>query len=233
MNNFLLSIPNPLVSGGGSGTGVTNNANSLTTGTLPDARLSGNVTVQGNSFNGVNQLLKLNGSGQLPALDGSLLTGISGGGGSLTAATQSEAIAGTENTHYMTALRVQQALTSAFSGYLTTSGNDSRYVQLSTYTTNRTTDQNATATAQTTANTALTNSSSNSTALVSKPNTIQAATYANAQTLVAALPAGTSAIVRVAADESTGNAGTGTSGANPVTYYLYFSGIGLIQLVTY
>lgn len=34
-----------------------------------------NVTKQGNNFNGINQLVKLNSSGQLPAIDGSLLTG--------------------------------------------------------------------------------------------------------------------------------------------------------------
>lgn len=38
------------------------------------------VTKLGNSFNGANQLLKLDGTGKLPAIDGSLLTGISGAG---------------------------------------------------------------------------------------------------------------------------------------------------------
>jgi|GEM_PF-2253658 len=37
---------------------------------------SNNVTLQGNTFNGSNQLVKLNGTGQLPAIDGSLLTGV-------------------------------------------------------------------------------------------------------------------------------------------------------------
>lgn len=37
------------------------------------------VTKQGNTFNGANQLIQLNSSGQLPALDGSLLIGIAGG----------------------------------------------------------------------------------------------------------------------------------------------------------
>lgn len=36
------------------------------------------VTKQGNTFNGAGQLVKLNSNGQLPAVDGSLLTGISG-----------------------------------------------------------------------------------------------------------------------------------------------------------
>lgn len=35
------------------------------------------VTKQGNTFNGTNQLVQLNSNGQLPAIDGSLLTGIS------------------------------------------------------------------------------------------------------------------------------------------------------------
>lgn len=38
------------------------------------------VTKQGNTFNGTNQLVKLNSSGQLPALDGSLLANLSGMG---------------------------------------------------------------------------------------------------------------------------------------------------------
>ncbi len=36
-----------------------------------------NTTTAGNIFNGANQLVKLNGTGGLPALDGSLLTGVS------------------------------------------------------------------------------------------------------------------------------------------------------------
>lgn len=51
-------------------------ASDMTTGTLPDARLSTNVTTEGNTFNGANQLVKLDGSGDLPVLDGSALTGI-------------------------------------------------------------------------------------------------------------------------------------------------------------
>lgn len=37
------------------------------------------VTLQGNSFNGVSQLVQLDGSGKLPAIDGSALTGVTGG----------------------------------------------------------------------------------------------------------------------------------------------------------
>jgi hypothetical protein len=42
------------------------NADNITEGTLADARLSTNVTTQGNTFNAANQLVKLDGSGKLP-----------------------------------------------------------------------------------------------------------------------------------------------------------------------
>lgn len=51
-------------------------ASNITSGILPDARLSSNVTLQGNTFNGASQLLQLTAAGKLPALDGSLLTGL-------------------------------------------------------------------------------------------------------------------------------------------------------------
>ena len=54
----------------------TTNADNITSGTLPDARLSSNVTQQGNTFNSSNQLVKLDGLGKLPAIDGSQLTGL-------------------------------------------------------------------------------------------------------------------------------------------------------------
>ena len=41
-------------------------ASNISSGTLADARLSANVTVQGNTFNGANQLVRLDGSGKLP-----------------------------------------------------------------------------------------------------------------------------------------------------------------------
>lgn len=42
-----------------------------------------NTTLQGNTFNGANQLVQLDGDGKLPAIDGSQLTNLpSGGGGS-------------------------------------------------------------------------------------------------------------------------------------------------------
>ncbi|HJV19275.1 MAG TPA: tail fiber domain-containing protein [Sediminibacterium sp.] len=46
-------------------TDATNAAN-ISSGTLPDARLSSNVTTQGNNFNSANQLVKLDGGGKLP-----------------------------------------------------------------------------------------------------------------------------------------------------------------------
>jgi hypothetical protein len=51
-------------------------ATALTSGTLPDARLSTNVTVQGNTFNGNTQLVQTNASGQLPAISGINLTNL-------------------------------------------------------------------------------------------------------------------------------------------------------------
>ncbi len=73
----------------GNGAGVTNvnavqlngqtaayylNASNVNAGTLADARLSANVTLQGNVFNGAGQLVQLNASSQLPAVSGALLT---------------------------------------------------------------------------------------------------------------------------------------------------------------
>lgn len=52
-------------------------ATNITSGTLPDARLSTNVTVQGNSFNAASKLVQLDGSSRYPALDGSQITNLS------------------------------------------------------------------------------------------------------------------------------------------------------------
>ncbi len=61
----------------GAGSGITAlNANNVSSGTLADARLSTNVTLQGNTFNGASQLVQLNGSSQLPAVSGVLLTNL-------------------------------------------------------------------------------------------------------------------------------------------------------------
>lgn len=58
--------------------GVANGVATLTAnGTLPQSQLSASVTLQGNQFNLSNQLLKLDSSGKIPALDGSLLTNLS------------------------------------------------------------------------------------------------------------------------------------------------------------
>src|SRR6266567_6423506 len=54
------------------------NATNISTGTLADARLSSNVTLQGNTFNGASQLVQLNVSTQLPAVSGALLTNLNG-----------------------------------------------------------------------------------------------------------------------------------------------------------
>jgi hypothetical protein len=48
----------------------------IQTGTINDARLSNNVTKQGNTFNGASQLVQLNASTQLPAVSGGLLTNL-------------------------------------------------------------------------------------------------------------------------------------------------------------
>jgi hypothetical protein len=53
---------------------TTLNASNIASGTLADARLSTQVTVQGNTFNGASQLVRLNGSTQLPAVSGALVT---------------------------------------------------------------------------------------------------------------------------------------------------------------
>ncbi len=53
-------------------------ATALTSGTVSDSRLSTNVTVQGNIFNGASQLVQLDSSIQLPAVSGALLTNLNG-----------------------------------------------------------------------------------------------------------------------------------------------------------
>jgi hypothetical protein len=54
----------------------TTNASNISSGTLADARLTSAVTLQGNTFNGVNQLVQLDASAKLPAVDGSNLTNL-------------------------------------------------------------------------------------------------------------------------------------------------------------
>ncbi|HVC36490.1 MAG TPA: hypothetical protein VNE40_03570 [Candidatus Dormibacteraeota bacterium] len=75
----------------GSGSGITNvdasylsgfnagyftNASNISSGTLADARLSANATLQGNSFNGASQLVQLTAGGILPVLSGANLTNV-------------------------------------------------------------------------------------------------------------------------------------------------------------
>jgi hypothetical protein len=55
---------------------TTTDAAVLTSGTLPDARLSTNVTTQGNTFNGNTQLVQTTAGGALPAISGSNLTNL-------------------------------------------------------------------------------------------------------------------------------------------------------------
>ena len=60
------------------------NNNVVTTDALGQTKDSGiassSLTTQGNTFNGNSQLVQLNSSGQYPALDGSLITNLAGGG---------------------------------------------------------------------------------------------------------------------------------------------------------
>ncbi len=63
----------------GSGAGITNiDGSQITGGSIADGSLSGNVTLLGNTFNGLNQLVKLDGSGALPSLSGAALTSLNG-----------------------------------------------------------------------------------------------------------------------------------------------------------
>ncbi|HVV25844.1 MAG TPA: hypothetical protein VHC21_02330 [Candidatus Saccharimonadales bacterium] len=69
------SISAASLSGNGSALSSLN-ASQLTSGTVNDARLSANVTLQGNTFNGASQLVKLDSGAKLPAVDGSQLTNV-------------------------------------------------------------------------------------------------------------------------------------------------------------
>jgi hypothetical protein len=60
---------------GFAGTLQTANLTQARTWTFPN--ISGTVTIMGNSFNGIGQLVQLDGSGNYPALDGSAITNIS------------------------------------------------------------------------------------------------------------------------------------------------------------
>ncbi|OVE79438.1 hypothetical protein BVY00_00415 [bacterium G20] len=61
-----------------NGTNLTSlNGTNISSGTLADARLSTNVTLQGNTFNIASQLVQLTSGGLLPVLNGSNLTNLS------------------------------------------------------------------------------------------------------------------------------------------------------------
>ncbi|MEK7472283.1 MAG: hypothetical protein AAB624_03505, partial [Patescibacteria group bacterium] len=63
----------------GSGASLTVlNASNISSGTVADARLSALVTLQGNTFNGVSQLVQLTAGGVLPVLSGTNLTNLTG-----------------------------------------------------------------------------------------------------------------------------------------------------------
>ncbi len=74
LNGSLVTNVNATLLGGQSGSYYLDLTNA--TNTLGDARLSSNVTLSGNTFNGASQLVKLTAGGLLPALDGSQLTGV-------------------------------------------------------------------------------------------------------------------------------------------------------------
>jgi hypothetical protein len=57
----------------GGGGSPTTDASDLTSGTLDDARLSANVTLAGNTFNGASQLVQLDAGGAMPNIDGNSL----------------------------------------------------------------------------------------------------------------------------------------------------------------
>src|SRR5690606_40375073 len=59
-----------------TGANVISALNAATSATIDAARLSGTVTKQGNTFNAANQLVQLDATGRLPAVDGSQLTNI-------------------------------------------------------------------------------------------------------------------------------------------------------------
>jgi hypothetical protein len=63
---------------GGNASSYFTNASNLASGTLADARLSANVTLQGNSFNGISQLVQTTVGGALPTLSGINLTSLNG-----------------------------------------------------------------------------------------------------------------------------------------------------------
>ncbi|MDA8242723.1 MAG: SUMF1/EgtB/PvdO family nonheme iron enzyme, partial [Elusimicrobia bacterium] len=84
-NGAFLPIATGTVAGGGGLTGVVSDSNQFSgDGAGPGTSLtlkSSSVTLQGNAFNGSGQLVKLDGAGRLPAVDGSMLTSLPAGAG--------------------------------------------------------------------------------------------------------------------------------------------------------
>lgn len=66
----------PAGAAGKNGSGGTISADDINSGTLQNSRLSPDVTLAGNNFNQPDQLVQLDGSGALPAADGSKLTNV-------------------------------------------------------------------------------------------------------------------------------------------------------------
>lgn len=68
------------ISGLIDGSTLTNlSANNIASGTLNNGRLSAQVTLQGNTFNGASQLVQLDSSSRLPAVNGSQITNLNAG----------------------------------------------------------------------------------------------------------------------------------------------------------
>lgn len=78
---------------GGVLSGVTIDGAAVNTGTLPNARLdASSVTLRGSTFNVADRLLLLDGTGKIPALDGSLLTGVTASAVTVKTAVQLQAL---------------------------------------------------------------------------------------------------------------------------------------------
>lgn len=99
----------------GDGGSITNiSANNISSGTLSNSRLNASVTLQGNVFNGANELVQLNGTAGLPALNGSLLTNLNAS--NLTTGTVNDTLLSNNAALYNRA-------TSNFTGILQHNGN--------------------------------------------------------------------------------------------------------------
>lgn len=77
----------------------------LQNATVPDAALSSNVTLQGNAFNSANKLVRLDGTGKLPAVDGSALTSLTGAN-VVGAVSDSNKLGGNSAAYYLNASNI-------------------------------------------------------------------------------------------------------------------------------